>query len=126
MAADDLNWVHDPEVEPQSTKRVLRQLKEGQMDSLRRTLEAKVIHGVFMREVAKEGVDQKATHQWLSDGALDADTEGWVVAAQDGVVRTREYRRRILKEPSVPNECRLCGTREETLGHILASCPAHE
>ena len=58
--------------------------------------------------------------------ALDADTEGWVVAAQDGVIRTREFRCQILKEPNVPEVCRLCGVREETLGHILAHCPAHE
>ena len=78
MAADDLNWEHDPEVEPQRFKRVFRQLKEGQMERMRRTLQAKVIHGVFTQEVAKDGIDQKATHQWLVDGALDADS--WLLS----------------------------------------------
>ena len=49
-----------------------------------------------------------------------------IVAAQDGVVRTRTYWVRVLKERDCASEsCWLSGSAEETLGHILSSCPQH-
>ena len=72
----------------------------------------------------KEGTDHKASVRWLQDGLLDAETEGTIIAAQDGVTHTRAYRTRILKDPGLPR-CRACGKWDETIGHILLACSFH-
>ena len=57
-------------------------------------------------------------------GRFRGRTEALIVAAQDGVVHTRTYRVRVLKEWDCASEsCRL--SAQETLGHILSSCPQH-
>ena len=66
--------------------------------------------------------DRKSTNKWLVKGKLKSETEALVVAMQDGVIKTKSYRNRILKE-SVDPICRLCGVGNETVGHILSSCP---
>ena len=44
-----------------------------------------------------------------------------MVAVQDGVIHTRSYRERILKEPISP-VCRVCKLKPETIGHLLSAC----
>ncbi|KAK9754505.1 hypothetical protein QE152_g1261 [Popillia japonica] len=45
------------------------------------------------------------------------------MAAQDGVVSTLSYQKRIIGL-HLPNIlCRKCGEKEETLSHLLSSCP---
>ena len=39
----------------------------------------------------KSGVNAKASSRWLKEGKLGARMEARVVAAQDGVTRTRAY-----------------------------------
>ena len=55
---------------------------------------------------------------------LDAETEGTIIAAQDGVTHTRAYRTRVLKDTGSPR-CRACGRGDETMGHILSACSFH-
>lgn len=110
---------------PKQSKAVLKELRERQMELLKTGLERKVIHGVHARQAQREEVDQRATFQWLKEGMLDAETEGTIVAAQDGVTHTREYERRVLKRET-PRWCRVCEKGKETLGHILTACPGHQ
>ncbi len=100
-------------------------LKKAQRKKKKQRIAGKKIHGVHYREVGKKDTDKKATNKWLTEGRLQAETEAIIVAAQDGVTYTRAYRRRVLKEKISP-QCRACGGGEETLGHILSACPAHQ
>ena len=69
-------------------------------------------------------MDKKATHKWLMDRKLRSQTEGMLLAAQDRVIQTRVYQVKIMGDPG-ELFCRACGEREETIGHILSSCPEY-
>ena len=45
----------------------------------------------------KADVDQGNTHQWLRSAGLKAETEGFVMAAQDQSLFTRNYQYKIIK-----------------------------
>ena len=60
-------------------------LKTNQLESLK---ENKIIHGLDYKQCLVPGMDTPACHVWLTDGRLRSDTEGLIVAAQDGVILT--------------------------------------
>ena len=86
-------------------KHLTRLLAEAQTAALDDTLCGKTINGVFFKQVKQEGWDTSASHAWFLDGRLRGETEGLIVAAQDGVIHTRDYQFRILKK-SVSPLCR--------------------
>ena len=49
------------------------------------------------------------------------ETEGLLFAAQDQVLRTNSVKSRIDKQDVSPS-FRMCGEREEAVGHIVAEC----
>ena len=51
----------------------------------------KKIHGVFYKQCQEEGWDTSGSHAWFLDRGLWWQTEGLVVAAQDGVIHTQAY-----------------------------------
>jgi len=52
---------------------------------------------------------------------LFTETEGFLTAIQDQVIRTRNYKKYILKQPDT-EELRRCGKESETIQHITAAC----
>ncbi len=82
---------------------------------------SKVIHGPFRKTIEAKGIDKARSLQWLWKGKLSARTEALIIAAQDGVLQTRAYKRRVQKRMVDPN-CRCCGEWAETVGHILSGC----
>ena len=45
------------------------------------------------------------------------------MAIQDGVVKTRNYQKHIMKDSQISSDmCRLCGKQSETIQHISSSC----
>ena len=57
---------------------------------------AKPIHRVYYFQASKsEGVDTEGMFAWLRDGRLWAETEGLVIAAQDGVLLTNRYKHKL-------------------------------
>ncbi len=95
-------------------------IKTVQLERLREKMAANKLHGVFYRQTLLLSTDREATNRWLNECRLRAETEGIIIAAQDGVIHTRVYRRKIQKK--VELTCRMCGEEEESLGHILSSC----
>lgn len=57
------------------SQKMSREVREAQLQELRDKLRSKRLHGVFMSETLKEGVDRKATHGWLKDGRMNAESE---------------------------------------------------
>ena len=55
--------------------------------------------------------------------SLKAETEGFIIAAQDQRLPTRWYQYNILKKPDVDPKCRLCGRFDETIDHLVSGCP---
>ena len=68
-------------------------------------------------------VDQDKSHRWLKGAGLKAETEGFIIAAQDQSLPTRWYQHNILKKPDVDPKCRLCGRFDETIDHLVSGGP---
>ncbi|KAL1447249.1 hypothetical protein WDU94_007620 [Cyamophila willieti] len=56
-------------------------------------------------------------------GYLYPETEGFISAIQDRVIRTRNYEKHILKT-DVIDKCRKCNQFSETIEHVIGGCPA--
>ncbi|CAH2084520.1 unnamed protein product [Euphydryas editha] len=83
----------------------------------------KELHGRFYKALHAPHVDVKASVQWLRFGDLFGETEGFVCAIQDQVVKTNNYRKHILKD-GTPDFCRACRHPGESLRHVLSGCSA--
>ena len=117
----DEEGITDPNRDRVAPKRLLCFLREAQKEQLEGTLSAKVIHSVFSNQCRQDGWDFAGSHAWLTDGRLRAQNEALIVAAQDGVIHTRAYRARVLKETVSPTY-RVCRQAPETIGHLLSGC----
>src|SRR5699024_4785687 len=88
------------------------------------TIKQKTLHGRFMNEVEQPGLDVKLSHKWLRSDILP-ETEGFMFAIQDQVIKTRNYLKHIIKNPSTENDkCRMCKSKSETIQHLISSCSA--
>ena len=68
-------------------------------------------------------VDQDKTHRWLKAAGIKAETEGFIIAAQDQSLQTSWYQQNILWNPEVDPKCRLCGRFDETIDILVSGCP---
>ena len=80
----------------------------------------KQLHGQFKRETEDlSGV----SWNWIRTGELRKETEGPIFAAHiDQALRTNAIKARIENQ-NVSSKCRMCGSHDETMQHILCSCP---
>lgn len=83
----------------------------------------KELHGTHPHQLDQTHIDKVASNAWLVRGDLFPETEGFMVAIQDRVIATKNYRRYILHE-NVEDRCRKCNAVGETIEHIVAGCPA--
>ncbi|XP_052738597.1 uncharacterized protein LOC112058219 [Bicyclus anynana] len=83
----------------------------------------KELHGRFFKALHEPHVSKKASVQWLRFGDLFGETEGFVFAIQDQVVKTRNYRKYILKD-GTHDICRACRHPGESLRHVFSGCSA--
>ena len=81
----------------------------------------KPLHGQYPKRTKEAHVDQEKTHQWLCSSGLKAETEGFILAAQDQCLLTRNYQANILHN-GVDSKCRLCDEKVETIDHIISGC----
>ena len=68
-------------------------------------------------------VGQDKTHRRLKAAGLKAETEGFIITAQDESLPTCWYQHNILKKLDVDPKCRLCGHFDETIDHLVTGCP---
>lgn len=87
------------------------------------TWREKVLHGKYPKALDAPQVDKAKSLLWLKKGRLHPETEGFLIAIQDGVIRTRNYEKIILKK-EVEDKCRKCQQPRETIEHVIGSCPA--
>lgn len=81
----------------------------------------KELHGRFYKVLHEPHVDWKTSVHWLRFGDLFGETEGFVCAIQDQVVKTNNYRRYVIKDGTV-DICRACHLPGETIRHITSGC----
>ena len=94
--------------------------KNGQQQLIDRWSQ-KPLHGKYTLRSQKADVDQIATHQWLRSSGLKAETEGFILAAQDQSLFTRNYQANIVKNGADP-KCRFCDQYTETIDHLVSGC----
>lgn len=84
---------------------------------------AKSLHGRHYRQLANKTVDREASNAWLTRAGLFPETEGFMLAIQDEVVATKNYKKHIIKDRTVLNDkCRLCRRENENIQHITSGC----
>ncbi|CAK1586333.1 unnamed protein product [Parnassius mnemosyne] len=83
----------------------------------------KELHGRFYKALHEPFVDTVASLHWLRFGDLFGETEGFVCAIQDQVIKTNNYRRYILRDGTV-DICRACRHPGESLRHVISGCSA--
>lgn len=80
------------------------------------------MHGKYPKLLQSDEVDRVSSLMWLAEKQLYPETEGFVMAIQDRVIKTKNYEKHCLKL-DVVDRCRKCGTIGETIEHIMAACP---
>jgi hypothetical protein len=64
----------------------------------------KPLHGRYLNETSTQYVDQQASYKWLYVGSLYAETEGFMIAIQDEVIATKNYRKFIMRDSQLPDD----------------------
>ena len=83
----------------------------------------KPLHGKIHHALNDPNVDSTASNEWLSKGDLYSETEGFMLAIQDEVIPTRNYRKFICKDSTLTTDlCRKCNNYTESIDHITAGC----
>ncbi|KAI5727410.1 hypothetical protein M8J77_001977 [Diaphorina citri] len=67
-------------------------------------------------------VDKNLSTSYLTDGYLMSETEGFIHAIQDQVIKTRNYMRHIMKVNIETDLCRLCNRVTESIQHLSSGC----
>ena len=79
----------------------------------------KPLHRQVVIQCTGADVDQMVTHQWLRSSVLKGETEGFILAAQDQSLATRNYKANILHNGADP-KCRFCDEKFETVDHLVS------
>ena len=76
-------------------------------------------HGKQFARVKDVGTEK--SWKWLTNGNLDKRTEGYVCAAQEKVLATRDYMGKVWKVAG-SRMCRVCGEKIENVEHLMSNC----
>ena len=97
-----------------AAKRIKNRAKSAGLSSLEERWKQKPLHGKYPERLAKPHVDVERTHQWLRSSGLKAETEGFIIAAQDKSLATNLYKSKIIKDGTDPL-CRICKKIDESV-----------
>ena len=100
----------------QKLKRIAKEKGKKAIDT---AWKSKPLHGQYPLRSQKADVDLHDTHQWLRSAGLKAETEGFIVAAQDQSLFTRNFQANILHNGADPR-CRFCNTSTKTIDHLIS------
>ena len=102
-------------------KRTKEFAKKYFLSEMKRTWEQKPLHGKFPERAQHADVDQIKTFSWLKSSTLKIETEGFIVAAQDQCLKTKNYIKHIMKTGQ-DAMCRFCNDNQETIDHLISGC----
>jgi len=112
----DLDLQNDEAVIPTVVaKKTKQKAKELGLKHIAKRWEEKPLHG------KNADVDELATHQWLRNSGLKEETEGFILAAQDQSLFTRNYQANVIHNGADP-KCRFCDEKLETIDHLVSGC----
>lgn len=83
---------------------------------------SKTLHGRYRANLKNTTISMLDSNTYLKAGYLFPETEGSILAIQDQVVPTLNYRKYVLKERVESDLCRKCKRTAESIQHITAGC----
>jgi hypothetical protein len=95
---------------------------EEYTNKVKRLWSQKALYRRHPYDLSQQHVDIETSNKWLASADLFAETEDFLAAIQDQVVRTINYKKHILKQPNIHELCRRYGKESETIQHITAAC----
>ena len=98
--------------------------KDAKLEGLKQLQERwhnKPFHGQFAAKVNNPDVDKKATYHWLISSRLKSEPEGFIIAAQDQSLFTKNYQANIMHN-GTEAKCRFCADKDETIDHLVFGC----
>ena len=118
----ELSPIDTNETQPTKLAKIAKQeAKRKGLVAIKSKWEQKPLHGQYALRSKDADIDQLNTHQWLRCAGLKAETEGFIMAAQDQSLFTRNYQANIIRNGTDPR-CRLCEDKVETIVHLVAGC----
>ena len=103
-------------------KQAKRYIKSKQGQFFKDQLNAKPLHRVYVKCV-EQNSNPTDSFAWMKSAGLKSETEGFLFAAQDQSLPTRNRQAVILHE-NISMKCRLCGQFNETVQHLVSGCSA--
>ena len=105
-------------------------VKKGTRKEHEQRWNAKVTHGYLQKSLEQDNiVDMSKTNRWLNL-KLSSHIEGFMSAIQEQEIDSKDTRRRREKDQKKKREmdvrCRVCGKHEESVYHLVCSCPVLE
>ena len=97
-------------------------IKSAQSRKFVETLSEKPLHRPYMQCVDQDS-NPTDSFAWMKSAGLKSETEGFLFAAQDQSLLTRNRQHFIYKE-NVSHLCRICNEFSETVQHLVSGCPA--
>ena len=104
-----------------AARKIKLRAKAAGISALQENWKQKPLHGKYPERLAQPHVDVQRTHQWLRSSGLKAETEGFLIAAQDQSLATNVYKAKIIKDGTDPL-CRICKKKDETVDHLISAC----
>ena len=97
-----------------------KEYKRKEMRNRQERRQNKVLHGQYLKDTDGK-TDFEITWNWLKNGYLKKETEGFIMAAQDQAIRTNAIKAKIDKT-AIDRKCRLCKVKEATIEHQVSRC----
>ena len=110
------------ELEPAQRK---ARIKVAEVRKLLQLHMDKPMHSVYFKTIEDRGLSKELTFAFLKSGGLKSETEGFIMACQDGVFNTLVYRSRVMGMEVPDTSCRACRRAPETIMHLLSSCTVY-
>nr|CAH7738014.1 unnamed protein product [Callosobruchus chinensis] len=96
--------------------------KAAEVEFLLKLHKDKPMHGISYKHLEEHGLSQQLTFSFLRSSGLRSETEGVIMACQDGVFNTLVYRSRVMGVNVPDARCRARRQAPETLMHLLSAC----
>ena len=96
-----------------------KEFKKTKEEQRKNEWAAKRLHGQFARDMKDN--DGNNTWRWMRKSDLKGCTKALICSAQEQSIRTN-YIKYIIDKTALSPLCRMCGTRNETISHIVSEC----
>ena len=108
---------------PTAKAKLLKKIaKNALLSQFAENWKQKQLHGQFANRIEQADVDKKKTLEWLKSSSLKPETEGFILAAQDQSLKTKNYEKHVMKATG-DDKCRYCHEKQETIDHLVSGCP---